>query len=164
MEDVRMSTDGLAVFTQREIAYLMGQRIGRLATVAATGEPHVVPTGFDLDLEAGVIRIGAHDAPGRGQRRVYRSNIETDPRVAFVVDDFSFATSPRTPRGVSIRGHAAIHQTGGERLGPGNGPVWIAIRPTWVSSWGLSVGDLATERSVSRMPGRILSTPEMDDQ
>jgi pyridoxamine 5'-phosphate oxidase family protein len=127
------------VFTDAEGEYLSGQRLGRLATVTAAGHAHVVPTVFHLDLELGILKIGAHDLPDRGQKRGYRRNIATNPMVAFVVDDLA-STDPWHPRGVSLRGLADIQAEGGELLGQGWGPLWVRIRPTWISSWGLVTG------------------------
>ncbi|MHB8600905.1 MAG: PNPOx family protein [Ktedonobacteraceae bacterium] len=45
-------------FTAKEIEYLQGQRLGRLATVSANGEPHVVPTSFRHNAEEDTIDIG----------------------------------------------------------------------------------------------------------
>ena len=42
----------MSVFTAAEIAYLQGQRLGRLATVNAAGEPHVVPVGFRYNADS----------------------------------------------------------------------------------------------------------------
>src|SRR5215208_2424870 len=36
----------MSKFTDEEVAYLQGQRLGRLATVDAKGDLHVVPVGF----------------------------------------------------------------------------------------------------------------------
>ncbi len=36
----------MSSFTPDEIAYLQGQRLGRLATVGPDGQPHVVPVSF----------------------------------------------------------------------------------------------------------------------
>ena len=36
----------MSVFTDKELDYLNGQRLGRIATVGADGQPHVVPTSF----------------------------------------------------------------------------------------------------------------------
>ncbi|TME66638.1 MAG: PPOX class F420-dependent oxidoreductase, partial [Chloroflexi bacterium] len=33
----------MSVFTTAEIAYLQGQRLGRIATVGPSGQPHAVP-------------------------------------------------------------------------------------------------------------------------
>jgi hypothetical protein len=47
-------------FTDKEIEYLQGQRLGRLATAGSDGSPHIVPVGFRLDAEAQAIEIGGH--------------------------------------------------------------------------------------------------------
>jgi pyridoxamine 5'-phosphate oxidase family protein len=129
----------MTAFTDAEIAYLAGQRLGRLATVTPAGHAHVVPTGFRLDAENDVFKIGAHDLPDRGQKRGYRVHIEANPWVAFVIDDVAPGGSWH-PRGVSIRGKADVQTTGGELLGSGFGPLWVRIRPTWISSWGIDNG------------------------
>ena len=36
----------MSAFTEKEIEYLRGQRLGRMATVGRDGSPHVVPVGF----------------------------------------------------------------------------------------------------------------------
>jgi pyridoxamine 5'-phosphate oxidase family protein len=127
------------VFTEKEIAYLTEQHIGRLATVGGEGRPHVVPTGFHLDDAKGVLEIGAHDLPDRGQKRLYLTHLKANPQVAFVVDDL--VTEPSwAPRGVSVRGHAQIHSEGGERLAPGFGPMWVEIVPESISAWGIDTG------------------------
>ena len=126
----------MAVFTEKEIAYLHDQRLGRLATVDSKGHPHVVPTAFNLDAAKAVLEVGAHNLPDRGQKRLYLRHIEADPHVAFVVDDV--VTEPQlAPRGVAVRGRAYVHAEGGERLAPGFGPVWVEIIPQSISSWGI---------------------------
>jgi len=50
----------MSPFTEKEIDYLRGQRLGRLATASGGGSPHIVPVGFRLDAEAGTIEIGGH--------------------------------------------------------------------------------------------------------
>jgi len=123
-------------FTDKEIAYLGEQRVGRLATVDGKGRPHVVPTGFNLDADKGVLVIGAHDLPDRGQKRLYMIHIRASPCVAFVVDDL--ATEPTwAPRGVLVRGRAQVHPEGGQRLAPGFGPIWVEIIPESISAWGI---------------------------
>src|SRR5215813_12564295 len=104
------------MFTEKEIEYLTGQRLGRLATVTAAGRAHVVPTGFRLNDERTAIEIGGHNLSGR--RPLYLRNIEANPWVAYVVDDLA-SMNPWTPRGVTIRGRAEIRPEGGERLGRG---------------------------------------------
>jgi pyridoxamine 5'-phosphate oxidase family protein len=124
------------MFTDKETAYLSEQRIGRLATVDSKGRPHVIPTGFHLNADKGVLEIGAHNLPHRGQKRLYLKHVQANPYVAFVVDDL--VTEPTwAPRGVTVRGRAQIHRQGGERLAPGFGPIWIEVTPDSISAWGI---------------------------
>jgi pyridoxamine 5'-phosphate oxidase family protein len=122
------------MFTEKEIDYLTGQRLGRLATVTPGGRAHVVPTGFRLSDERTAIEIGGHKLSGR--RPLYLRNIEANPWVAFVIDDLA-AVNPWTPRGVTVRGRAEIHAHGGERLGPGFDSLLIRITPVRITSWGI---------------------------
>ena len=48
-------------FTPAEIEYFASQRLGRLATVSASGEPHVVPVSFRYNPELDTIDIGGHN-------------------------------------------------------------------------------------------------------
>jgi len=121
------------MFSDNEVEYLSGQRIGRLATVTAKGEPHVVPTGFRLSDDRTAIELGGRMLAAR--RPLYLRNIEASATVAFVIDDV--IVDPWTPRGVTVRGRAEIHADGGERLGPGFDAMLIRISPTWITSWGI---------------------------
>jgi pyridoxamine 5'-phosphate oxidase family protein len=38
----------MSVFTDKELEYLAGQRLGRIAPVGPDGQPHVVPTTFRI--------------------------------------------------------------------------------------------------------------------
>jgi pyridoxamine 5'-phosphate oxidase family protein len=125
------------MFTDKEIEYLAGQRLGRLASVTPHGRPHAVPTGFRLNAERTAIEIGGHNLSHR--RPVYLRNIEANPWVAFVVDDLA-STNPWRPRGVTIRGKAEILPEGGEKLGPGFDSTLIRITPARVTSWGIEKG------------------------
>lgn len=91
-------------FTEREIEYLEDQSLGRLATVNASGRPHVVPVGFRYNAELGVIDVGGHNM---GRSKKFRDVGETG-RVAFVVDD---VLPPWRPRGVEVRGRARGSET-----------------------------------------------------
>jgi pyridoxamine 5'-phosphate oxidase family protein len=123
-----------AMFNAREIEYLKGQRLGRLATVTAGARAHVVPTGFRVSDDGAAIEVGGHNLSAR--RPLYLRNIETNPWVAFVVDDLA-STNPWTPRGITVRGRAEIRTEGGERIGPGFDPLLIVITPTHITSWGV---------------------------
>ena len=122
------------MFTDEEVEYLKGQRLGRLATVTPSGRAHAVPTGFRLSDDHASIEIGGHHLAAR--RPLYLRNIESNAWVAFVVDDLA-SIQPWTPRGVTIRGRAEVLAAGGERLGPGFDAMLIRIAPDHITSWGL---------------------------
>ena len=90
------------MFTQQEIEYLNGQRLARLATVNADGQPDVVAVGFDFDGKA--FYIG-----GRNQTRSrkYKNVKAGQGKVALVIDDLA-SVNPWRPRGVRIYGTAEI--------------------------------------------------------
>ena len=122
----------MSVFSDAEIAYLRSQRLGRLATVGADGQPHVVPVGFRYNPDLDTIDIGGHDF---AKRKKYR-DVQRNPRVAFVVDDLA-SVSPWRVRGVEIRGEADVLPSGGEAFGRGFDREMFRIHPKRVRSWGL---------------------------
>jgi pyridoxamine 5'-phosphate oxidase family protein len=120
-------------FTEKEIEYLRGQPLGRLATVGPDGSPHIVPVGFRLDAEAGAIQIGGH---GLSRSKKWR-DLHANPRAAFAVDDLA-SMDPWTPRGIEVRGSTELHDQGGEQLfGRGWDSVWFSIVPERIISWGI---------------------------
>ncbi len=136
----------MSVFTEQEIAHLNQQRLGRLATVGADGQPHVVPVGFRYDAEADTIDIGGHNV---AQSKKFR-DASRHPQVAFVVDDLA-SIDPWRPWGIEVRGVAATFTEGGERLGPGFGSSWLRITPRRIVSWGVDSDPFrkASSRSVN---------------
>ena len=122
----------MAVFTEKELAYLGKQRLGRLATVGRDGAPHAVPVGFRYNSALDTIDIGGH---ALGNTRKFH-DVQRDPRVAFVVDDLE-SVDPWKPRGVEIRGKAEALNYGGEVLGPGFGQELIRIYPRRIIAWGI---------------------------
>jgi pyridoxamine 5'-phosphate oxidase family protein len=133
-----------STFTEKEVEYLDGQRLGRLATVTPSGKAHVVPTGFRLSDDRSSIEVGGHALAVR--RPLFLRNIESNPWVAFVVDDLA-STQPWTPRGVTVRGRAEIHAQGGERLSGGRDATLIRITPTNVTSWGIDTPAFGPQHS-----------------
>ena len=73
----------MSVFTDKEIEYLLSQRLGRLATVRPDCTPQVAPVGFRYNAELDVIDIGGRYL---SQTRKFR-NILENPHVSLVVDD-----------------------------------------------------------------------------
>jgi pyridoxamine 5'-phosphate oxidase family protein len=130
-------------FTDNEIAYLNSQRLGRLATLSAAGEPHVVPVGFRYNPETDTIDIPGY---GMGKSKKFR-DVGRDGRVAFVVDD---VPQPGQVRGVEVRGRAEALQTGGNVDVPNRDPQMIRIHPTRIVGWGIDTDPYhPNSRSVS---------------
>jgi pyridoxamine 5'-phosphate oxidase family protein len=121
-------------FTDKEIEYLRGQPLGRLATAGPGGAPHIVPVGFRLGPEAATIEIGGH---GLSRSKKWR-DLQANQMVAFAVDDL-VSTDPWTPRGIEIRGRAELHYSGGEERFGGGGwdSAWFAVLPRRIVSWGI---------------------------
>ncbi len=117
-------------FTAKEIEYLQGQRLGRLATVNAAGDPHVVPVSFRHNAEVDAIDIGGLDI---AHTKKYREAAQHG-RAAFVVDD---VLPPWQPRGIEIRGRAEVLPTGGKEIMERFAPEIIRIYPTRIIAWGL---------------------------
>jgi pyridoxamine 5'-phosphate oxidase family protein len=122
----------MSPFTEKEIEYLRGQPLGRLATARGSA-PHIAPVGFRLDAEAGTIDIGGH---GMSASKKWR-DLQANAKVAFAVDDLA-SVNPWTPRGILIRGRAVLHDEGGEQhFGDGWDAAWLNIVPQRIISWGI---------------------------
>jgi pyridoxamine 5'-phosphate oxidase family protein len=123
----------MSIFTDKEIAYLLSQRLGRLATVRPEGKPQIAPVGFRYNAELDVIDIGGRYM---SQTKKFR-NILQNPNVSLVIDD---VLPPWQPRGVEIRGTAQTLATGGQALFGRDYPVddtIIRITPLQIIGWGL---------------------------
>ncbi len=117
----------MSVFTPKEIEYLQGQALGRLATVNAAGEPHVVPVGFRHNADLGTIDIGGHNlSRSKKFREVARNG-----RAAFVVDD---VLPPWRARGIEVRGCA---EALGRQANADFGSELVRIAPPRLVAWGI---------------------------
>jgi pyridoxamine 5'-phosphate oxidase family protein len=114
------------MFSQKEVEYLKSQRIARLATVSARGEPDVAPVGFTFDGER--FLIGGIEL----KRTLKYNNAKATGRAALVIDDFADGNIPQ-PRGIKIHGNARITQAEGY-VGPGD---YIEVTPDRYWSWGI---------------------------
>lgn len=135
----------MTAFTDAEINHMKTQRLGRLATANADGQPHVVPVAFRYNPNKGAIEIGGHS--GFSKRKKYRDVIRNS-RVAFVTDDIA-SVSPWVVRGIEIRGRAEILAIGGTALGPGFDPEMFRIRPIRIISWGINFKDYTQQSARS---------------
>ncbi len=125
----------MSVFSPQERAYLEeAGRLGRLATIAPDGSPHVVPVGWRYNADLDTIDIGGRDADEFAATQKFR-NVKANPKVGFVVDD---VLPPWRPRCVTLRGRAeAIDETEPD----GTRTVLIRITPEKVTSWGVPDGN-----------------------
>jgi len=124
-------------YTDIERAYLLGQGLGRLATVTPSGAPQVRPVGFRLN-DDGTIDIGG---PDLSTSRKWR-NAEANPEVAFVVDDMTpdepGAYRPGWGRGVEIRGRAELLRDHEPPFAPEFfSREVLRVHPTRVIGWNL---------------------------
>ena len=110
-------------FTEAEAEYLAENFIGRVATSAPSGQPHVVPVGYRFD--GSTITFGGRNLA----RSLKYRNLMANTKVAFVVDDI-VSTNPWKVRGIEIRGRA-------EPLSSDDGVSMIRIIPLNIRSWGL---------------------------
>ena len=133
----------MSVFTDEELEYLAGQRLGRIATVGRDGQPHVVPTSFRYNAEHDAIDVGGlRMSQTKKLRDVQRSG-----RASIVVDD---VLPPWQPRMIEVRGTAAVLASGGRAMNERFEDTIVRIRPTRIVSFGINSGDPATAaRSVN---------------
>jgi pyridoxamine 5'-phosphate oxidase family protein len=120
----------ISVLTTAEIEYLRGQQLGRLATVNAGGEPHVVPVSFRYNPDLDTIDIGGHNI---GKSKKFHDAAKTG-RTTFVVDD---VLPPWRVRGVEVRGRAEVFSEGGEELNSAFDAELIRIVPSHIVGWGI---------------------------
>ena len=114
------------MFSEKELQYLQSQRLARIATVSASGEPDVAPVAFIFDGER--FLVGGID----NKNTIKYHNTKATGRAALVVDDFP-STDPPQPRGIKIHGKASIVQAEG-RAGAGE---YIEIIAERLWSWGI---------------------------
>jgi len=121
----------MPVFTERELAYLRGQRIGRLATVRRDGTVQNSPVGFGYNEKLQTIDIGGRNMAASQKFR----NVAAGSRVAFVVDDL-VSVNPWTVRCLEIRGDAEALTDPTDSAGHVSGPI-IRIHPRRIVSFGV---------------------------
>src|ERR1700722_3635858 len=132
----------MSAFTDSEIEYLAGQRLGRIATVGADGQPHVVPTSFRFNAEHDAIDIGGMRM---SQTKKLRDGQRTG-RASIVVDD---VLPPWQPRMIEIRGTATVIPSGGKAFGEPFEDTIVRIQPTCSFPFAIDPGQTPTARSVT---------------
>lgn len=134
----------MSAFTDKEIEYLAGQRLGRVATVGPDGQPHVVPTSFRYNPEQDAIDIGGlHMSSTKKLRDVRRTG-----RASIVVDD---VLPPWQPRMLEIRGTASVVESGGKAINERFEDTIVRIRPGRIIAYGIDSSDSGMQaRSVGK--------------
>ena len=114
----------MAAFTEAEVAFLRSQRMARLATASANGQPDVAAVTFSLDGDT--IVSGGYDIT----KTVRYGFLQANPRAVIVIDEL-VSVDPWQPRGVKVRGAASI-EDGAHGLA-------IRITPEVIWSWAINV-------------------------
>ena len=127
----------MSAFTDKELEYLAGQKLGRIATVGPDGQPHVVPTSFRHNPETDSIDVaGMRMSQTKKLRDVQRTG-----RASIVVDD---VLPPWEPRMIEVRGSAEVVETGGKSLfGDNFEDVVVRIHPRRIVAFGIEEGGFA---------------------
>lgn len=120
----------MSVFSEAELAFLAeGGKLGRLATIDETGQPHNVPLGWSYNPDLDTIDIGGRDF---ANTRKFR-NVKNNPKVSLVIDE---VLPPWRPRCIQVRGDAEALDAAVPVGGGPPAPI-IRITPTKIISWGL---------------------------
>ena len=129
-------------FTEPELEYLAGQRLGRLATRRPDGTLQNSPVGFRFNPATATI-----DIPGfnMAASRKYR-NVADNGQVAFVVDDVP-SVNPWRVRCLEIRGTAEAIEHPADS-GYGSPDPIIRIHPRRIISFGIGQEDRAPHELV----------------
>jgi pyridoxamine 5'-phosphate oxidase family protein len=131
----------MSAFTDLEIEYMAGQRLGRIATVGADGQPHVVPTSFRYNAEHDAIDVGGMRMSQTKKTR----DVERTGRASIVIDD---VLPPWQPRMLEVRGTAEVIASGGKAFGDNFEDTIVRIRPARIVAFGIDPGGSANARSV----------------
>lgn len=155
------------ILASEQAAFLIRQRVARLATADAGGEPHVIPVCFAYTLAAIYIALDEKpkDVPPTRLKRI--RNILENPQVALTADHYS--EDWRQLGFVMVRGQAELLEPGTDehsaavRLLRGkyhqyedmrlDAPI-IAIRPEKVASWGALDASAKSPGVLDVMQGR----------
>jgi pyridoxamine 5'-phosphate oxidase family protein len=131
----------MSVFTDSELDYFAGQRLGRIATVGPDGQPHVVPTSFRYNPEHDAIDVGGLRMSQTKKLR----DVQRTGRASIVIDD---VLPPWQPRMIEVRGTAAVIPSGGKVFGERFEDTIVRIQPTRIIAFGIDPGDSTNARSV----------------
>ena len=114
------------MFSEKEKDFIKTQKLARIATASADGQPDVAPVNFEFDGE--FFYVGGLSIT----KTLKYKNVLSNPRVSIVFDDFENA-NPWRPRGLKAHGTADIVSGQGRVLSGEH----IRIKPEKTWSWGI---------------------------
>ena len=132
----------MSVFTDKELDYLAGQQLGRIATVGPDGQPHVVPTSFRYNPDHDAIEVGGL----RMSKTKKVRDVRRTGRASIVIDD---VLPPWQPRMIEVRGTAEVIDSGGKAFGKNFEDTIVRIKPARIISFGIDSDPKAGARSVT---------------
>ena len=118
------------MFSEAEVRYLKSQRLARIATVSAKGQPDVVPVGFEFDGKD--FWVGSHSQDIFVRTWKYLNVKNGNRHVAITVDDLE-SIEPWRPRAIKVYGTAEVVERKG-MFGPGK---YLRIVPKVSWSFGI---------------------------
>ncbi|MCU1689855.1 MAG: pyridoxamine 5-phosphate oxidase [Pseudonocardiales bacterium] len=118
--------------TPLEVEYLAAQPLGRLATVQRNGQPQASPMAFVWNPGTQTIDMVGF----RMQKTQKWKNVETNPKIAFVVDDL-ISTDPWKMRMLEIRGTVEMLLNPTDVVRPGGDGAVMRLHPVKVISMGI---------------------------
>lgn len=151
------------------VDFIHRSRTATLATIGATGQPHLVAMWFGVIDGAGPVGTGVQALPelwfetkAKSQKAV---NLSRDPRVTVMIED---GLTYDTLRGVAIEGTAEIHDDAESCLRTGisvweryNGPYTDELRPAVDAMMHKRVAVRITPSRVRSWDHRKLNLPEL---
>jgi PPOX class probable F420-dependent enzyme len=125
----------MAMLSETQAVFLASQRVGRLATADARGNPHVVPVCFAI--EHGTLYITIDEKPKRSTARPLKRlrNMMDNPSVAFVADRYDDDWSRLA--WVMLRGRVDILADG-----PEHDRAQVLLRERYVQYRAMALGEL----------------------
>jgi pyridoxamine 5'-phosphate oxidase family protein len=124
------------MFSEPELQYLKTQRLARIATVNAKGQPDVVPVGFEFDGK--YFWVGSHSQDIFVKTWKYHNVKNGNKLVALSIDDME-SIDPWRPRAIKVYGTAEIVDRKG-MFGQGK---YLRIAPK--VSWSFGIKGLKSE-------------------
>ena len=116
------------MLTEKETSYVKSQRLARIGTVTASGQPDVSPVGYDFDGEFFYVGDGENQ-----NSRKFRNIINGNVHVAIAIDDVN-PDDPDDIRGFKLHGNADLVKREKGYVGKGE---YIRIKPVVTWSWGI---------------------------